>query len=101
MLEIFHRVVVQAILLYVSETWVLSEAIERKAEWIYTEFLRQIMGKQERRLRHGMWDTPGEEGVREVELMQSASTYIGRQQTTVAQWVALRRLFEVCARETW
>ena len=26
-------------------------------------------------------------------------TYIGRRQATVAQWVALRPLFEVCARE--
>ena len=26
-------------------------------------------------------------------------TYIGRRQETVAQWVALRPLFEVCTRE--
>ena len=28
-------------------------------------------------------------------------TYIGRRQANVAQWVALRPLFELCARETW
>ena len=28
---------------------------------------------------------------------QSAMTYIGRQQLTVAQWVALRLILEVCA----
>ena len=31
--------------------------------------------------------------------MKLAMTYIGRRQATVAQWVALRPLFEVCARE--
>ena len=31
---------------------------------------------------------------------QSAGIYIEQRQATVAQWVALRPLFEVCARET-
>ena len=30
---------------------------------------------------------------------QSEITYIVRQQATVSQWVALRSMFEVCARE--
>ena len=31
---------------------------------------------------------------------QSEMTYIGRRHKTVAQWVTLRPIFEVCARET-
>ena len=34
-------------------------------------------------------------GVRELAGTQSAMTYIGRRQGTVAQWVALRPIFEV------
>ena len=41
----FYRAVVQAILLYRSEMWVLSVAMERKAEEMHTGFLRQITGK--------------------------------------------------------
>ena len=37
--------------------------------------------------------------MREATGLQSEMTYIGRWQVTVAQWVALRPLFEVCARE--
>ena len=49
-LESFYRAVVQAILLYVSETWVLSESMEKRVEGTHTEFLKLIMGKRARRL---------------------------------------------------
>ena len=45
-----------------------------------------------------MWVIPWEEGGREAAVTQSARKYIGRHQATVSQWVALRPLFEVCAR---
>ena len=37
--------------------------------------------------------------MREAAGTQLAMTYIGRRKATVAQWVALRPLLEVCARE--
>ena len=67
-------------------------------EGIHTEFLWQITGKRVRRLRDGEWETPVSEVVREAAVMQSEMTYIWRRQETVAHWVALRPLFEVCAR---
>ena len=100
MSEKFYRAVVQKILLYGLETWVLSESMERKVEGVNTGILRQITGKQERQPRDGTWDTPGAEGVREAAGTQSTRTCIGIQQATVAHWVALRPLFGVCARET-
>ena len=51
MSEFFYKAVVQAILLYGSETWLLLAAMERKVEGIYTEFLRQITGKRVRRVK--------------------------------------------------
>ena len=68
-------------------------------EEIDTGSLRQITGKQARRLGYWMWETPKAEGVRETAGTQSDMTYIGRRQETVAQWVVLPPLFEVCARE--
>ena len=50
-------------------------------------------------LYHGTWEKPGSEGVREVVGTHSVITYIGRRQTTMAEWVALRPLYEVCAKE--
>ena len=70
-------------------------------EGIHTGFLRHIMGKQARRRRYVTWETPGAEGVREATWTQLARIYIGRRQASMAKWVALRPLFEMCARETW
>ena len=49
---------------------------------------------------YGTWVTPWAEVVRKAVGTQSAMTYIGRRQGTVAQWVALRLIFKVCARDT-
>ena len=57
------------------------------------------MGKQARRIGYGTWETPGEELVQESVRTQSAMTYIGRRQATVAQWVAIRPIVEVFAEE--
>ena len=43
---------------------------------------------------------PGKEGVQVEAGTQLARMYIDQRQTTVAQWVALRLLFEVFVRET-
>ena len=48
----------------------------------------------------GTWETPGAEGIQEEAVTQSVRIYIEIRQATVAQWVAIRPLFEVCARET-
>ena len=44
-LEMFYRAVVQAILLYELETWVLLAAMEKKVEGVHTGFLQNITGK--------------------------------------------------------
>ena len=95
----FYREVVQSILLYGSDTWVLLETIEKKVEWEHTGFLRHITGKRSQRIVDGKWETPGAEVVWEAVGTQSAMTYIRRWQANVAQWVALRPIFEECVGE--
>ena len=97
--EIFYRAVVQAILMYGLETWVLLAEMEKKVEGAQTGFLRQITGKQVWRIVDGAWETPRAEVVREAAVMQSVMTCIGIRQVTVAQWVKLRPIFEVYAGE--
>ena len=93
------RAVVQAILLYGSEMWVLSVSMAKKVEGTHTGFLLLITGKRVRRLGDGTGGSPGAEGVREAAGTQSARIYIEIRQATVEQWVALGPLFEVCARD--
>ena len=96
----FYRAVVQAVLLYGSEAWVLLASMANSIEETHTELLQMIMGKRLKQLEDETWETPGAEVTREGLGNQSESIYIEQQQATVAQWVALRPLFEVCARET-
>ena len=100
MLEIFYRAVVQAIILYGLKTWVLLESMAKRVEETHTEFLRLITGKRARQLGDRTGETPGAEGIREAERTKLDRIYIERRQATVAQWGALRPLFEVCERET-
>ena len=53
MSEIFYRAVLQAILLYGSETWVLLASMEKRIEGTHTEFLRMITGNREKQLGDG------------------------------------------------
>ena len=70
-----------------------------RVEGTHTEILQMITGKRVRRLGDGTWETPGAEGLREAAGTQSEIIYIEIWKATVAQWVALRPLFEVCARD--
>ena len=45
LLEMFYRVVVQAVLLFGSKLWVLLAAMEKTAEGAHNSFLQQITGK--------------------------------------------------------
>ena len=95
---VFYRAVVQAVLLFGSESWVLSAAMEKTVEGVHTGFLRRIMGKRAQRITGGMWVTPAAGEVWEAMGTQLAATYIGHRQGTVAQWVALHPIFKFCAR---
>ena len=86
--------------MYGSEMLVLSASIAKRIEGMHTEFLRMIMGKKSKQLGYGTWDTPGTEVIDEKLVTQLDRIYIEQRQETVAQWVALHPLFEVCARET-
>ena len=48
-----YRVVAQAVLLFVSETWVLLASMEHKVEGTHMCFLQQIMGKLTQRIADG------------------------------------------------
>ena len=67
---------------------------------MHTDFLQMITGKIAKQSGDGTFEMPGAEGIREALGTQLVRVYIEMRQATVAQWVALSSLFEVCARET-
>ena len=61
--------------------------------------LRQMMEKRTKRVLDGTWIQEGGESVLKVVGTQVVRNYIGRRQATVAQWVALQPMFEVCVKQ--
>ena len=55
MSTMFRLVVVQTVVLFGEEPWVLSEAMSRKLEGVHVGFLRQITGKGAVRGKDGTW----------------------------------------------
>ena len=84
-LSSFYREVVQAILLYGSETWVLLASMAKRIEGTHTEFLQMITGKRAKHLEDGTWETPGVEGIQEASGNQPSRVYIERRKATMVQ----------------
>ena len=59
----FYRAVVQAVLLFGAETWVLMETMMQQLEGAHVSFLRQVTRKQETRRRDGSWQQMTAEAV--------------------------------------
>ena len=76
----FYGAVVQAILFYGLETWVLSASMAKRIEGTHMEFLQIIRGKRAKQLGYGTWEAPGEEGIQEAAVTQSARIYIDKRQ---------------------
>ena len=96
----FYRAVVQAVLLFGAESWVLTETMLQKLEGVHVDFLRQVAGTSARKLGVDTWKKEGEERVLQATGENPLRGYIERRQAAVAEWVDLQLLFEVCAEET-
>ena len=66
---------------------------------VFMRFLRQVTHKQATRRIDGSWRQVTAEAVMQGKGTKTLRTYVDRLQTTVAEWVATRTIFDVCARE--
>ena len=63
-------------------------------------FLWQMTGMKAQRLGGKTWKNEGEDMLLQATETKPLREYINRRQATVAEWVALRPIFEVCEKET-
>ena len=69
-------------------------------EGVHVGFQRQIPGQRVEKRKDGTWRQVTADKVLEKSGTKSVGVCIDRRQATVAQWVALRPILEVCDRET-
>ena len=100
MSTIFYWAVVQAVLIFGAETWVLSEAMSQNLEGVQVGLINQIMGQREVRQNYSTWRCVAAYKVLKKSETQSLGAYIDRWQETVADRVELRPILEVCDKET-
>ena len=96
--DMFYLAVVQSVLLYGSDTWVLTVPMFKDLERAHIGFARGIAWVNPRREVEGRWVYPHlAETLRAVGL-KSIGTYSGRRQNTVADRLATRPILDLCPR---
>ena len=96
-----YLVVVQAVLLYGSDTWVLTPHMQRVLGGFHHRVARRMTRQQPQKVRDGglvylpMEDETSEAGLQEVE------TYVSHHQDTVSQYIATRPIMDLCLVVKW
>ena len=99
-LENFFKAVVQQVLLFGAETWVVTPIMERALNSFMHGAARRITGRQPRRWWDGKWFYHSLEGAMKEAGFKDVRTSINVRQNTVAQYIATRPLLNLCEETT-
>ena len=95
-LGMFNIVVVQAVLLYSSEAWVMSPRIRRTLGGYHHRVVKRMTGRILHRNLDETWMYPSlEEAMSEVGV-QEVETHVARRKNTVTQFIATRPIMDLC-----
>ena len=93
----FYRAVVQAVLLFGSETWNLSDSMFKLLEGFHIRAAwRMAREHKPRKGDGGEWIYPASEDVLEECGLKTMREYVDVRRNTVAEWVATRPIYEDC-----
>jgi len=96
----FYRAVVQAILLYGSETWVLTNCQLKRLSNFHARVARYLAGRHIQQNEDGTWVQPPTTNVLEEAGLQTIDEYIKRRRDTVRRLVMFRPIYDICGRST-
>ena len=92
---LFYKAVVQAVLLYGCETWVISPTMLKMLEGFHHRAARRISGKRPR-LVHGEWIYPPIAEALEIAGLYPIYHYVAVRHNTIAQHIATRPIYQQC-----
>ena len=93
---LFLKAAIQAIMLFGSETWVVTPCMSKALEGFQTQLARRLMGQIPQRTIYGMWRYTSMAVAREAAGFLKMEEYVRRRQNTVAQCIATRSLLDLC-----
>ena len=95
----FYKAVIQSILLYGCETWVITTPMLRMLRGFHLRAAyRMAKVNKPRKLDDGEWYYPPSEEVFAEVKMHSIDYYIEKRRTSIAEYVATRDVFKLCKR---
>ena len=92
----FFKAVVQQVLLFGAETWVVNPKMERALSGFLHGAARRLTGRQARIEKDGDWYYPSLEGAMREAGLTDIRTSILNRKNTVAQYIATRPLLDLC-----
>ena len=96
----FYKAILQAILLYGSESWVISEFKLKQLRSFHHRVARYITGRHIKQRPDGTYDCPPTAEVLEMAGLYPLETYIERRKQTIWQTVRTRPILERCRNST-
>jgi hypothetical protein len=97
-----YKAVVQAVLLYSSETWNLMKAALARLEGFHNRAAYKMARvHRPKKSAHGLWQYPKSADVLEECGMRSIAGYILVRRQTIAVYVADRPILETCRQGNW
>ena len=95
----FFKAVVQQVLRFGAEAWVVTPKMERALSAFLHGAARRLTGRQPRREKDRDWHYPSLEGEMKEAGLPDIRTSILRRQNTIAQYIATRPLLDLCEGE--
>ena len=83
----FFKAVVQVVLLFGSETWVMTPCMEWDLGILQHRVVQRITGRQPGRHEEGGWDYPHLVTAMEEAVFEEIGVYMLKRQNTVAQYI--------------
>jgi len=91
----FYKAIVQSVLLYGCETWVLTEPMLKVLRGFHHRVARRITNKQPY-LQNGDWIYPPLDEALDAANLEPIDEYIRRRQNHIAQYLATRPVLQLC-----
>lgn len=91
-----NRAVVQAIMLYGSETWALPRNKMNKLKALHHRIARYLIGKHIKKKEDGTWDYPRSKEVLQELGLSEIEDYIGRRRQYLQEYTKDRNILQLC-----
>ena len=96
-----YKVAAQTVILYGSESWVMTGAMLKVLEGFCNRVSRSITGMTAQCAEEGEWEYPPMANVMESEGLWYIKKYIQIRKATIVVQVAFRKIYELCNGVEW